>query len=155
MNCLECDKSLENSKNKFCDRSCAATYNNRKRPKKRNSCTYCGQDTKNKVYCSNGCQAKHTQQKIYEQIEAGEYKVITGTNTLRKYLLESRGEVCECCGNSEWLGEKIPLNVHHIDGDAANNKLENLEVLCLNCHGLTDNYGSKNKNSARVYRYNK
>jgi len=45
------------------------------------------------------------------------------------------------------------LNTHHIDGDSQNNALINLQLLCLNCHGLTPNYGAKNKNSTRDYRY--
>jgi predicted HNH restriction endonuclease len=44
----------------------------------------------------------------------------------------------------------IPLQIHHIDGDATNNKEENLQLLCPNCHTLTENYGSLNKNATRV-----
>jgi predicted RNA-binding Zn-ribbon protein involved in translation (DUF1610 family) len=53
---------------------------------------------------------------------------------------------CERCGNVEWLGQPIPLELHHKDGDRTNNRLENLEFLCPNCHAATDNYrGSKKK----------
>lgn len=53
---------------------------------------------------------------------------------------------CERCNNTEWLQEPIPLELHHIDGDRTNNKLCNIELLCPNCHALTDNYrGSKKK----------
>ena len=51
---------------------------------------------------------------------------------------------CECCGISEWNGKSIRLQLHHKDGNPMNNNLENLEVLCPNCHTQTDNYGSKN-----------
>lgn len=47
---------------------------------------------------------------------------------------------CELCGNTKWLEEKIPLELHHIDGKHENNKLENLQLLCPNCHSMTDNY---------------
>lgn len=53
-------------------------------------------------------------------------------------------EKCEICGNSEWMGEKIPLDLHHINGDHFDNRLENLIILCPNCHRLTDNWGYKN-----------
>lgn len=53
-------------------------------------------------------------------------------------------EICECCGNLKWLGAKIPLELHHIDGDHTNNELSNLRLLCPNCHALTDNYRGKN-----------
>ncbi len=53
---------------------------------------------------------------------------------------------CERCGSTEWLGELIPLELHHKDGDRTNNSLENIELLCPNCHAQTDNYrGSKKK----------
>ena len=56
-----------------------------------------------------------------------------------------RGWKCECCGNTEWNGEPIPLVVHHIDGDHLNNELDNLQLLCPNCHAQTDNYCGKNE----------
>ncbi len=53
---------------------------------------------------------------------------------------------CEQCGNVEWMGQPIPLELHHKDGNRRNNLLENLELLCPNCHAATDNYrGSKKK----------
>ena len=45
----------------------------------------------------------------------------------------------------KWLGEPIPLELHHKDGDPFNNELDNLSILCPNCHAFTDNYRSKNK----------
>lgn len=53
---------------------------------------------------------------------------------------------CEGCQNTVWLGKPIPLELHHKDGDRTNNALLNIELLCPNCHALTDNYrGSKKK----------
>jgi len=44
------------------------------------------------------------------------------------------------------LGGLIPLELHHRDGDRTNNSLANIELLCPNCHALTDNYrGGKKK----------
>ena len=51
---------------------------------------------------------------------------------------------CECCGLSEWNGLPIPLELHHIDGDRTNHKLENLKILCLNCHAQTETFRAKN-----------
>lgn len=45
-------------------------------------------------------------------------------------------EKCEICGLSEWLGQKIPLELHHIDGNHYNNELNNLQIICPNCHAL-------------------
>ena len=50
---------------------------------------------------------------------------------------------------------KVPLQIHHIDGNCLNNKEENLQLLCPNCHSLTETFGNLNKKSKRVYRNNK
>lgn len=59
-------------------------------------------------------------------------------------LIKLRGHKCECCGLSEWNNLPITLQAHHIDGDKTNNELENLSLLCPNCHSQTDNFCSKN-----------
>lgn len=51
---------------------------------------------------------------------------------------------CACCGNSEWLGQPIPLELHHKDGNKDNNSLDNLELRCPNCHYFTETYKTKN-----------
>jgi hypothetical protein len=68
------------------------------------------------------------------------------TNKVRKKILEEKlkPHKCECCGNTEWLGQPIPLELHHIDGDRTHNELSNYMLLCPNCHALTDSYRGKN-----------
>ncbi|MBK6998271.1 MAG: HNH endonuclease [Lewinellaceae bacterium] len=51
---------------------------------------------------------------------------------------------CENCDLTEWLASPIPLELHHKDGNRYNNAIENLLLLCPNCHALTDNYRAKN-----------
>ena len=68
----------------------------------------------------------------------------------KKSLIELRGQKCECCNNTTWLNQPINLEVHHKDGDKSNNQLENLQLLCPNCHSYTNNYGSKNKKQNEV-----
>ena len=51
--------------------------------------------------------------------------------------------LCEHCGISSWMGAKISLELDHIDGDNSNHLLENLRLLCPNCHSQTDTYRSK------------
>lgn len=51
---------------------------------------------------------------------------------------------CECCKLSNWLDSKIPLELHHKNGDRQDHTIDNLELLCPNCHALTDNYRAKN-----------
>ncbi len=55
---------------------------------------------------------------------------------------------CEQCKLSEWQGYPIPLEIHHIDGDNTNNKMDNLQLLCPNCHALTNNYRGRARISA-------
>lgn len=47
---------------------------------------------------------------------------------------------CERCLNTHWYGQTIPLQLHHINGDHKDNRLENLQMLCPNCHAQTDSY---------------
>ena len=52
--------------------------------------------------------------------------------------------MCEKCGLELWMGKPIPLELHHINGVHSDNRIENLQLLCPNCHALTDNYRGKN-----------
>ena len=79
---------------------------------------------------------------MYEEI------FVKGTQprkNLLDYLIAVRSHHFEKCQMTTWLNQPISLQAHHIDGDRTNNELNNLELLCLNCHSLTDNFGSKNK----------
>ena len=69
-------------------------------------------------------------------------------------MFEKYNGCCQKCGWSEYnqYTNTIPLHIHHIDGDCTNNYEENLELLCPNCHSLTENFGSLNENSKRFHR---
>jgi hypothetical protein len=58
---------------------------------------------------------------------------------------------CEHCGLTEWNGQRLPLELHHINGDGLDNRLGNLLILCPNCHSQTDTWGGK-KIARRVAR---
>ena len=74
---------------------------------------------------------------------------ITNWQGVKEKILQERPYKCEKCGISEWQGQKLLLQVHHIDGNRYNNTRENLQILCPNCHSLTDNWCYR-KNSIRV-----
>ena len=44
-----------------------------------------------------------------------------------------------------WLGRPLPLDLHHVNGDGWDNRLENLQILCPNCHAPTDTRGGRNQ----------
>ena len=73
------------------------------------------------------------------------------TNKIRKKILEEhiKAHRCECCGRTTWLDSIIPLELHHINGNNKDNRLENILLLCPNCHALTDSYRGKNNKSKK------
>jgi len=52
---------------------------------------------------------------------------------------------CECCDIFEWQGEALSMALHHVNGDGMDNRLENLMLLCPNCHSQTENFGGRNR----------
>lgn len=68
------------------------------------------------------------------------------TKNLKRRLIEEgiKDDKCEKCGIKEWQGRQLNLPLHHIDGNSTNHKLENLEILCPNCHSLTPNFAGRN-----------
>jgi 5-methylcytosine-specific restriction endonuclease McrA len=114
-------------------------------------CANCSKPVANrKKYCDNQCQGDHRYSAWIKEWKAGKQsgirdkKTLTISRHLRKYLIEQAGNKCEQCGWCEVhpITKVVPLQVDHIDGDASNNREENLRVLCPNCHSLTPTYGN-------------
>ena len=79
-------------------------------------------------------------------------EILVKGSTYQSYKLKRRllkegvkQHKCELCGLTLWNNEKIPLELHHVNGDNTDNRLENIQMLCPNCHALTDTYRGKNK----------
>lgn len=53
--------------------------------------------------------------------------------------------VCSVCGISDWLGQKLTLQLDHINGIRNDDRFENLRLLCPNCHSQTETFAGKNK----------
>ena len=86
----------------------------------------------------------HKREYSLQDILDGKHPGYSTSHLHDKLLKEGVKEYkCERCGISEWFGQRIPIELHHIDGDHNNNKLENLIFLCPNCHSITDNFKSK------------
>jgi hypothetical protein len=52
---------------------------------------------------------------------------------------------CERCGIEDWLGTPLSMALHHVNGDGSDNRLENLQMLCPNCHSQTENFAGRNR----------
>ena len=50
---------------------------------------------------------------------------------------------CEMCGITDWMGQELSFHLHHKDGDHHNNDIDNLQILCPNCHSQTENFAGK------------
>ena len=55
---------------------------------------------------------------------------------------------CETCGIESWQGRPLSLALHHVNGVGDDNRLENLQLLCPNCHSQTENFGVRNRGRA-------
>jgi hypothetical protein len=155
--CKLCGKILdwEHRRNIYCNHSCAKkdlstfkklNYQNLKHY----TCPNCGKlipYTKNtRKWCSHKCQL------IYTFRYNRDHNISIMHKAVRTYLLLTREYKCNDCKLSTWKNKPIPLEAHHKDGDHNNNSEENLELICPNCHSLTDNYKSKNKGNGRPKR---
>ena len=71
----------------------------------------------------------------------------TSSADLRRRLIAAslKEQRCETCGLSEWQGRPLPLALDHINGVHTDNRLENLRILCPNCHALTDTWCARNR----------
>ncbi len=68
-----------------------------------------------------------------------------GSSKLRKRLIKEgiKEEECEICKIKIWMGKPVPLELDHIDGNNSNHKLENLRIICPNCHAQTSTHSCK------------
>lgn len=75
------------------------------------------------------------------------------THTLKERLFNQnlKERKCEICGlGEEWYGKPITLELHHINGDHYDNRLENLQILCPNCHSQTNNFRNRNNTDKNI-----
>lgn len=150
---------------KFCSQICGRSYYNTLRHEscrlKASPCLNCKKPTKHwgNRFCTKKCVHDYVRNKNLLDWQGGRNKGLTSLGCLpvfiRDYIWSKYHNACAEC---RWKKinpsiNKSPLQIHHIDGDAHNNKENNLILLCPNCHALTKNFGSLNKTSARNRRY--
>ena len=83
-----------------------------------------------------------------EKILKADYEKLS-FESLRFRILYEQENKCSRCGIDTWLGEKIILELEHKDGNNKNNKRDNLEMICPNCHSLTSTWRGRNKTDRR------
>lgn len=146
----------------FCNSSCAASFNNKKRSKGIKFCLQCHQQLRNSrsIYCSHMCRGEGKRQETIALWQSGRRSGLSGPDSdvlstvIRDYILTRDGYTCVRCGWCEVhpLSKVPPVQVHHIDGNYRNTDESNLETLCPNCHSLTENFGARNKGMGRTKR---
>lgn len=117
-------------------------------------CKTCGNESrvshqKMNVYCSNACSGEG---KLLESIERAKQGLVKERFTLRKVLTRLYGYHCVVCKISEYNNKPITLQVDHIDGNAGDNSLSNLRLVCPNCHSQSDTFSGRNKGNGRAAR---
>lgn len=120
-------------------------------------CECCGKmfssKNKNAKYCSNECSSKHRHEMSYKDFIENNEKYCRGNYTPKQFkdeFLKEQNNSCAICGHKpEHNGKPLIFVLDHIDGDASNNKRENLRLICPNCDSQLDTFKSKNKNSKR------
>ncbi|RRR80332.1 HNH endonuclease signature motif containing protein [Streptomyces sp. RP5T] len=94
-------------------------------------------------------QRRRTAEEILVEDTSKDARRVPSTRLKRAMSEVGVEECCEMCGiEGVWLGEPLPLEVDHIDGNWRNNRVENLRLLCPNCHSTTDSYRGRGKGRA-------
>ena len=98
----------------------------------------------------------HNKGKVFTERQSHSSHHLYHGSTIKSYSLKLRlirdgyfNYECSQCRGTKWQGQPIPLELDHIDGDNVNNTIENLRLLCPNCHALTPTYRGKNQKRAK------
>lgn len=123
-------------------------------------CKYCGavlRKESRSTFCTQRCSIDYNQEQAVSAWKEGKRRGTVGIKAfkiapfVRRYMIEKVGGRCQNCGwnTTHPITGEVPLEIHHLDGDFFNTVESNLEVLCPNCHSLTETYRGRNKGNGR------
>ena len=140
--CKNCNNPISYEKrqqgNSFCGHSCRGYFYGAKK-RRDASCIVCSGETASRKtkYCLP-CRPKNP----FKILRLQDAKTDASR---RRFLIRIHGVQCWTCKQSEWMGEPIPVELDHVDGNSDNNSEGNLRILCPNCHAQTPTYKGANK----------
>lgn len=165
--CITCGKELEVDKRSSPKQCKCDNCRGYKKIQNEKFCLNCGKIRTNKYkgkFCNYNCIKEYQYKKYINdwkngKVDGSKSKGTAMSGYIRRYLWEKYNSKCSRCG---WdipnpITKKPILEIEHKDGNSENNKEENLDLICLNCHGLTLtyralNYGKGNRKRLKYYK---
>lgn len=157
-----CIIDYDRKTNRFCSSSCSASVNNKNRSELTDVTRQkisdaikaynikIGRNVNDKPIKDRSEIVKKVVNKLKmtsdEKILSAKFETLKFEKIRKRVFLE-QGKSCNCCKLTEWMGNEIPFELNHIDGDNTNNLRDNLEAICPNCHAQTDTWRGRNKKS--------